>query len=612
MHPPRACSILPLPDLMESPLSRSPKAGPKPQERFSGTHCLITALLAFLLYLPTTAYEFTFDDSVLVARNEAVQEPGQWRSIFLSDYWPGSASALYRPLTILSFALERLIHGSGPAGFHWTNVLLHSGVSVLVYLLAVTMLGPGWPALLAGCLFAAHPLHTEVVCGIAGRAELLSSLGALGALWIWLSRPARSRLVPMCLACSLFLLGLGSKENVMVLPALILLWEMARGGGRTPLRRGAALAVSPGFWALLVVAGAFLVVRMGVLGGWSSSLDAAAPFVENPLAHESAPIRVLNAVANQTRGLTLHAFPYPLIADYSYKTLPQRSSWLSPSFVLMVGFVAAVLALWFCRSRHARMAAFSLSWYLTAILPAGNMLFPIGTIFGERLYYFPSAGLSLAVGACAAWIAEKSMRSGQTDWRRWFLPAAGAALVFALAGVTLIHSPVWQSDLALFQDTVRKAPENAKARLWLGDALVRSGRHEEGLLEYRKALEIYPRYAAPAMNMLVPLNVMKRYREAAEAGEEARHITGSDNPVLLHNLALAYLGTGDSIRFLDCMNRILQMDPENSGAHMQLGKYYLQYTSDIALARRHLEEALRLAPNSPDAAALRTLLSKIR
>ncbi|MFH1574226.1 MAG: tetratricopeptide repeat protein [Acidobacteriota bacterium] len=563
--------------------------------------CGAVALLAALLYLPTVRYDFTFDDSVIVARNPAVQAWGRWREVLLSDYWPEASSALYRSVTILSFAVERPLHGTGPAGFHAVNVILHSAVSALACLLAASILGSGWAAIFVGAAFAAHPIHTEAVSGVVGRTELLSSFFAMLALWMWLRRSGRSGGTGLQLpAYLLFFLGLGSKENVVILPLLVLLWESARRGPRTA---GKSLLRSPHFLAFLVPVLLFLGLRTAVLGGISSAWNPDPPFVENPLAHEPAPARVLLALSNQGRAVLLHLFPHPLIADYSYRTLPGI-----PALIPLLGMAAlaaAGIGLWFVRSERMRAAALGISWYAVAMLPASNIVFPIGTVFAERLYYLPSFGLLLAIGAVLLW-AQERLRL-QLRWGR----STAVLLVALLTTVTWVRNPAWSSDLALFTDTVAKAPENAKARLWLADSLVRTGRHRESLQHYEKAMEIYPQYAAPAMNVVVPLNELGRYREAIDAGRRARGLLHGDNPVLLYNLGLAHLKLGDSVGFLEAMNRAIALDPMHGPAHAQLGRYYMQQTPDYQRAREHLEQAARLATDESEAEAIRRLLQRL-
>ncbi len=574
--------------------------------------CCAVALLAIALYAPSLAFDFTYDDPIIVAQNPAVQKWGEWKRIFLSDYWPGLSSALYRPVTILSFAIERPIHGGLPAGFHATNILLHAAVCVLVFLVSRRILGPGWKAAAVGVFFAAHPIHSEAVCGVVGRAELLSSLFALAALWIWMRRRAGGDGAgAMWPAYSLFLLALGSKENAIILPLWMLLWEVAQDRSGPPARQLLRKAFSPPYLAFLAPALLFLALRAGVLGGFAASMNPDPPFVENPLGAMPLSERAIQATANQLRGLLLHFVPYPLVADYSYNTLPARQSILPAAS--MLALAGAVAFLWLIPYARGRVTILGAAWYLAGILPTSNILFPVGTVFAERLYYLPSFGLILGVVAAADW--AWSGRASQAAAGAFPAARLGPACVLVVTGMfsllTWSRIPVWKSDLALFTDTVSRAPENAKARLRFGDALVRSGSPREGLEQYERALEIYPRYAAPAMNMVAALNAIGRHTEAIAAGERARGLLKEENPALLYNMGLAYMSQGDTVRFLEFMNRALQLDPGNRQAHLQLGRYYLRQPWEQDAARRHFEKALELAPDAPDASVVRNLLRRL-
>jgi len=565
---------------------------------------------ALLLYLPTVSYDFTFDDVVIVAGNPAVQQWGNWRLLFFEDYWPGIRSALYRPVTILSFAIERLIHGSEPGGFHFINALVHAGSSIMVGVIAAEFIGFGWPAVAAGLLFAAHPLHSEAVTNVSGRSDLLSTLFLLSAFLLWTRRARAGDRSTSAAALGLYLAALGSKENAIVLPGLILIWEIQRARETPLLARLAGVMRDARFWSLIGVAIAFLLLRAGALGGLRASFDANPPLVENPLAREGASLRILSALANQAHGLRLHLLPHPLIADYSHETLPILSTVADPHFLMMVLFVLGAMALWMLRRSAASAVAFACSWYLIAILPASNLPFSIGTIFAERLLYLPSVGICLAV----AFLWQSARQDCLNTWRLRpaltdrALASALLAAILIFAGMTWARNPVWRNDLTLFSDTVEKAPRNAKAHLRLGDALTQAQEYDSAVSHYRKALEIYPQYAVAAANLLVPLRALGRIQEAIETGERARSLLQEENPVLLYNLAVAYQDVGNMIRFLDCISHSLKLDPGNARAHVQLGRYYLQHSSDRELARRHLEEALRLDPNLADAALLQKTL----
>jgi len=591
-------------------------AAPKPQKM---PWLAITAIFALALipYLVTLTYDFTFDDGVIVSRNPCVQELGHWKQIFWSDYWPGMHSALYRPLTILSYAIERWLHGSGAAGFHFVNVVLNAGSSVLVFLIAAEILGVGWGAALAGGLFALHPIHTEVVAGIVGRAELLSTLFGLCALYLVIlgkeasAMPGKSYVW----ALLLFLLAMAAKENAIVVLAFVFLWKLSR---LRLVEQGSAgylkQLIHPQLLGFAGAAVFFLLLRTMVLGGVAASFNPNPPFVENPLAGQPASVRVMTAIANQAHGLILNFWPWPLRADYSYQTLPAPSAGFSLNLLVMLIFTLACLALWTIRRRWAANMAFASSWYLFAILPASNILFIVGTIFAERLYYLPSAGIAIAIALL--WSMATKPRAG--DWSvpqpvgaRVLFGIAAAVLVM-LATLTMLRLPVWKNDLALFTDTVEKAPENVKARLWLGDALVLSGEYSAAIDQYQKALEIYPDYGAAAANLVVPLSRLRRTQEAIESGEKALTLLKAGNTVVLYNLATAYLEAGNPVRFLEYIQRVISLEPRNANAQYQLGMYYWQHERNRDKARQHFQQALGIDPNSSNAANIKRLFPELR
>ncbi len=522
-------------------------------------------LVSTLVYLRSIGYEFTFDDWAIVARNPAVQAWAGWKNLLASPYWLGSTRGMYRPITVLSFALERLVHGGGPAGFHLVNVVLHAAVSVLVYRVALHVLQSRWAAALAGLLFAAHPIHIEAVAGIVGRAELLSCGFALATALVWMRHSdgsSHSRGIPGLVV--LFALAVASKEHVIVLPAVLVLWELARDTSDGPAARIKKLARDRRLWALAASGAGSLALRVAVLGGAAQSFVSRPLFVENPLAHQTASVRIVNAAANQVYAAFLQLVPYRLLPDYSYSTLPLRLSWHDPMCLTAVALLAGAVLLWFARDRTARRLAFASAWYVTAVTPTSNVFFAIGTIFGERTLYFPSAAFCIGIAAVAERVCVRFL-PGIAERSSPIPKAALAALLLpalALSAVTSVHLPDWRSDLSLFGSAAASAPENVKVRLWLGDAFVRAGDSASAIREYRRALEIRPEYGAASANLLVPLMNLHRYPEAIEAGETARRLFTEDNAVLLMNLATAYQAVGEQVRFLECIQRALELNPE--------------------------------------------------
>ena len=232
------------------------------------------ALLALIAYANSFPGAFIHDDIPIVRENPLVIS-GSVGRIFAADYWgEGAGSGLHRPLAILSYALNRRFFGETAAAFHAVNVLLHAGVSVATYAALIAAGISGGVAWVAAALFAVHPLHTEVVDIVTGRAELLAALFVLLALGSALRRGRRHRLT--CVAC--FALGLLSKESAATFPLLLAAVDLFGAKDvRAVLRERLRLYVS-----LALLGLAWLAYRKwGLLSG-SLPPNAIYP-VDNPL-----------------------------------------------------------------------------------------------------------------------------------------------------------------------------------------------------------------------------------------------------------------------------------------------------------------------------------------
>ena len=126
------------------------------------------ALLGGALYLNTLSCGFAFDDKAVILDNQDLRPNVSWSNVLLNDYWGTPMSSpdshkSYRPLTVATFRLNYMLHELQPLGYHLVNVLLHSAVCYLYVLLCGVVFSEVWPALIAGLLFAVHPIHTEAV-----------------------------------------------------------------------------------------------------------------------------------------------------------------------------------------------------------------------------------------------------------------------------------------------------------------------------------------------------------------------------------------------------------------------------------------------------------------
>ncbi|MGD9765810.1 MAG: tetratricopeptide repeat protein [Candidatus Binatia bacterium] len=477
-----------------------PEGGTRQSPTPAGRHerlCVVAAFLATLClavvpYLNSLGNDFTFDDPVVVRDNPMVTR-GAPAELLSAVYALG---AVYRPLTMLSYSVNYRVSPE-PFGFHLVNVTLHALTSAAVLGLALALFHSRVAALAAGALFAVHPIHTEAVNNIVGRAELLAALLLLVALLALVRASRGARRLWLAVAVVAFAGALLAKESAFTgigLAAAVAWWVDPQ---RSP---GRALAGMVPFAAVGLL---YLPLRVAVVG--SLTWPYPPPFIDNPLAHAPALVRAGTALVVLSEYCSQLFVPLRLVADYSYDSIPLVTSPLDGRLLLAI-FVFASLAV-ACAAVARRVPALLMAAAFTAIplTLTANLLFPIGTIKAERLLYLPSVGWCLAAG----WFTA-------AGWRRHRM--ATACVVLALTGAfaarTWLRNPDWQNNLALFAAAVQHAPQNAKAQYNLAIAYDAAGRLDDAMLHARQALRIYPD-SADAMFVLGTIYERKRQDAAA-------------------------------------------------------------------------------------------------
>jgi tetratricopeptide (TPR) repeat protein len=460
------------------------------QGRLRFSAALLLAGACLLVYANGLTGGFTYDDKAIVRDNPRIRAPGRIDQVFGTQYFggpPGSGTA-YRPMLLLSFALQWWLHGGNAVPFHVANVFLHIVATLLFVMLLLRIGIPSPAAIAAGLLFAVHPIHVEAVTSVVGRGETQAAALVLGYLLLGLRGLAGGGRWWLALSLVLYFLALLSKESAAVAPALLFLCLVWKAEGNLPSRfrqalwRGLAVYVGSGVVLLFV-----LRARAWVLGGPIKSAETGIFELENPLAPLAPLTRAINACVIFFRYLGRLAFPLRLSSDESawsirLVTPHDLLGWLA-SLLIVALAVAAVLGL-----RQRMPAAFGFLFLCVAFLPSSNLVFPTGTIFAERLAYLPSAGFCLVA---ASWLIGAGDELAASSRRRvWLL----AALAILLAARAIVRNPVWASDEALFTNMVWVSPESAKAHYDFAYMSGEIGNPRRALLHYTRATQIYATY----------------------------------------------------------------------------------------------------------------------
>ena len=207
---------------------------------------LALCAVTLLAYSNSFSAGFTFDNQGLLLQDPRIREAtAQNIGLILhrTYWWPYGESGLYRPITTLTYLFNYSILGNGdqPAGYHWINFLLHAGNVLLVYALALRLMRKLWPAVFVAAVWAVHPVLTESVTNMVGRADLLAGMSLLSGFWMYLKSAetqGRRRWAWLAGLMAVTTVGVFSKESAVTVLGVIALYELTWWKEK---RRGRAL-----------------------------------------------------------------------------------------------------------------------------------------------------------------------------------------------------------------------------------------------------------------------------------------------------------------------------------------------------------------------------------
>ena len=473
----------------------------------------VAVILALVVYLPSLGNGFALDDTGDIVENTAVHGLTNTAELLSSPYRgrvpPGRSP--YRPVTSLTYALNWSMGSGSPVPFHAFNVVLHGTNTALVTIL-LTMLGAApLLALLGGAVFAVHPVHVEAVANSVGRGDALMAffvlLGALAYLSHFRSEWARVGLVSLAYA-----LALASKENGVVLPALLVALSLLfpkrapEHSGGAGYEDGAGQARQlPIFAALAGVLVLYLVVRYQVLGTLFHR-DAAPYIVILPPS-----LRLSTAVANITELARLLLFPVDLVADYGPGVILPTGVGALRFWVGGGVFLATMgLAVW--SLRRSPWITLGVVWVVLSLAVVGNVLFPVGLWVAERTLYLPSVGMSLlAVGL--GQYADGLLREAPPRLR-WGAIGVATLLVVLGGARTWTGALAWHDTETVFITLAEDHPESFRAQWWMGMRLVDAGQEERGVEWLSQAVDLNPNELRLQLDLVRGLLMAGRSEEA--------------------------------------------------------------------------------------------------
>jgi len=416
-------------------------------------------LLTLIVYANTVALGFALDAVALLKGDPRVRAATAENLglILRNDYWwPSSVDTLYRPVTTASFLFNYAVLGNGEnaAGYHAVNVLMHAINALLVFQLAALIFREKKTAFFAAAVWAVHPIVTESVANIAGRADLLATMFVLCGLWVYTRIAAgpvrrwRWALAGLFVAASL---GVFSKESAAVLLGLMLLWDVTFGGGER-FRRLAAYGAVALTLALLFLARHWV---------FSAAPIPEMPFVDNPLRGAGFVVARFTAIKMVGMDLLLLLWPAHLAAERGFDqitlaTASDLGAWLA------LAAIAAILGAVCLRYSKDRLMFWAAGFFGIALLPVSNLVFLSGATMAERFLYLPSIGFAVAA---VGLIERLKIARSRT------VAVLAGGLIVVLAGRTMARNTDWKDNLTLAQTDAYSAPRSARMQELLASSL---------------------------------------------------------------------------------------------------------------------------------------------
>jgi tetratricopeptide (TPR) repeat protein/N-acetylneuraminic acid mutarotase len=583
----------------------------------------LLSLVGLGVFAPTLRYPFVYDDDAFVVLNESIRSLKNLPFFFTDTRTLAFDQQLahdnYRPLVTLSFAVNYALHGLDPLGYRALNLLLHITNGWLLFMLGLRLFSPrqareaatpgsspelraNLAAFISAAVFLVHPVQVESVVFISSRSNVLSLAFFLTSLLVYLKREKSGSL-----SLALFGMGLLTKEMVIVLPAILVLWELYFGrstADRSGVMSRAAQAVGKAL-PYFILAGLYFGLRTYMLGRTGQSGYWAGSFWPTMLT--------------MSRGIAAYVklmlVPYPLSLEYLFTV---SRSVFEPKVLGSLLFLAGILfAAFRCRAVKP-VLSFGIIFFFVGLLPVSNII-PIKAVIQERFMYLSVIGFSLVAGDLAL------MLSGQRSWVIWPL------MLMVYGTLTAFRSQDWRSGMALVKATLKTCPQSARMHYGLGRQYAAEGDFDKAAAEFKIALSIDPQYDEATrdlgrialqegdtetaiqnyrktlqtkvnmgdalFNMGTAYLKAGKYAEAIQAFEQAMGGNIKDaNSEMVSNLAAAYAYAGKIDKAINVCVELLEANPGLIKTRYNLALYYRAVGLPEA-AKEQLQKALAVKPD---------------
>ncbi len=541
---------------------------------------LLIICLAVVIYSNSLTVPFVFDDIPNIVDNKQIRD--------LSNFFSQTGLNHHRLIGDFTFALNYMINDLDVTGYHLFNLLIHIINGFLILGLTSALYKTidrrcdrvilNIIATMAAIFFVVHPVQTQAVTYIVQRYASLATTFYLFSIFGFIKWKNSNKKRWYILSLVSAVLGVKTKEICFTIPFMILLIDSLfykdRKNKRLPY-------VIPYFLVALLIPLSFinLDAPVGNLIGDISKVTAVSKEISR-LDYLITEFRVMATY------LRLIVLPVNQNLDYFY---PVKNSFfdleviLSLSLVLSLILYGVYLVIKKRDNPFLRVIGFGILWFFITISVESSII-PIPDVINEHRLYLPIAGASMSIASLLGLIQKRDFR---------LLAMIGfiiVVMVFSIA--TYRRNSVWQSEISLWEDVVKKSPYNPRAYNNLGQAYSKYGLIEKSIQAYKRSIELRPDHAGTHYNLGNSYLAAGKYDLAISEYNRAIKLD-KDFVNAMVNLAVAYKRRGDIKKAIDIYRKILEKRPDFAVVHYNLANAYYELGNKKE-ALKHYKIAERL------------------
>lgn len=568
----------------------------------------VVFIFSFLLYINTINHGLALDDYTILVNNDHVQAGFDGIDEILSTNYHngfgGFNAGLYRPMSPLSFAIEKELFNNHTQIAHLINILIYSCCGLLLFLCLQRLLiaYPPIIALFVSLLFMAHPLHTEVVANIKGRDELFAFIGFLITLYSLIHYLKDKQKRYLLIGLIAYLFALFSKESAVTfsiaIPVLLFFHPKIKWKTLIPITG-----------TLLFLAIAFMALRMYIISSMPNAVDTGNfGLLNNPIAAtDDFLLRYGTAFRLQLLYLQKLIFPFPLIHDYSYNLIPLVTLY-NPMSLIGLGILITMVVVIVKGVREKNFYAISILLFIVTISVGSQLIITIGTTFAERLLFVPSLSYCLILTYLIYQLFKNSKETTSLKVEKNTV-LISLPIIVLYGGLSLVRNADWKNNITLYTADIKAAENSARANYNLGSALMNQAKkidrpNEKNIIlkqstEYlNQAILIYPKYLDAYNNLGVVYKMMNQPAKAIKV-LEANIKNDPEYSKNYYNLATAYAANKEFKNAIVSMQNYVDRNPNNSTAYFLMGQY-AGNLNNFEQAISYLNQALSIEPQNTD------------